>query len=296
MAPQLQAAIIGHSVRGRPIRAVRIGPASAPRRLLIVACIHGDEPSGEAITRRLRGAAVPPRTSIWVIDRANPDGCAAGTRKNARGVDLNRNSPWRWAHINGPGGVYYSGPRAWSEPESRTLDAFVRRIQPAITIWYHQHANLVDASTGGDIAIERDYARRVGMLLVRLGVYRGCFTGWQNANLPGTATFVVELPGGRLPRAASAAMWPRCWRWHGVAGPAENDGRGLSWVPRAGTSRGGRTAWGRPPRLRCGCYCSVMFGSPPALRPLAVRVHVPPRGVPALYAWRTQLRSARSPQ
>lgn len=200
--PPRHAEIVGHSVLGRPIRAVRIGPADAPRRLLVLACIHGDEPSGEAITHRLRFVRLPAQTTLWVIDKANPDGCAAGTRKNARGVDLNRNSPWHWAHITGPGGVFYSGPRPWSEPESRALDAFVKRIHPAITIWYHQHADLVDASTGGNVRIEKDYARRVGMRLVHLGFYRGCFTGWQNTNLPGTAAFVVELPAGALPRAA----------------------------------------------------------------------------------------------
>ena len=196
------AEVVGLSVLGRAIRAVRIGPAAASRRLLVVACVHGDEPSGKAITRRLRFAAPPADTAIWVIDEANPDGCAAGTRKNAHGVDLNRNSPWHWAHINGPGGVFYSGPRPWSEPESRALDAFVKRVHPAITIWYHQHANLVDASVGGDVHIERDYARRVGLRLVPLGLYRGSFTGWQNTNLPGTTAFVVELPAGALPAAA----------------------------------------------------------------------------------------------
>jgi protein MpaA len=200
--PPRHAEVIGRSVDGRAIRAVRIGPAAATRRLLIVAGVHGDERSGQAITHRLRFVRPPAHTAIWVIDRANPDGCAAGTRKNARGVDLNRNSPWHWAHINGPGGVFYSGPRAWSEPESRSLDAFVKRVRPAITIWYHQHANLVDASVGGDVAIERDYARRVGMRLVPLGLYRGSFTGWQNTNLPGTTAFVVELPAGALSAAA----------------------------------------------------------------------------------------------
>ena len=199
--PPRHAEVVGRSVEGRAIRAVRIGPADAARALLIIACIHGDEPSGQAVTHRLRFLAPPAGTAIWVIDRANPDGCAAGTRKNAHGVDLNRNSPWHWAHINGPGGVYYSGPRAWSEPESRALDAFIKRLHPAITIWYHQHANLVDASVGGNVAIERDYARRVGMRLVHLGLYRGCFTGWQNTNLPGTTAFVVELPAGALPAA-----------------------------------------------------------------------------------------------
>jgi protein MpaA len=200
--PRRHGEVIGRSVEGRAIRAVRIGPAAAARRLLIVACVHGDEPSGEAITHRLRFVRPPAHTAIWVIDRANPDGCAAGTRKNAHGVDLNRNSPWHWAHINGPGGVFYSGPRAWSEPESRALDAFVKRVHPRITIWYHQHADLVDASVGGDVAIERDYARRVGLRLVHLGLYRGSFTGWQNTNLPGTTAYVVELPAGALPAAA----------------------------------------------------------------------------------------------
>ena len=55
---------------------------------------------------------------------------------------------------------------------------------------------------GGDVAIERDYARRVGLRLVHLGLYRGSFTGWQNTNLPGTTAFVVELPAGALPAAA----------------------------------------------------------------------------------------------
>ncbi|HEY0363051.1 MAG TPA: M14 family zinc carboxypeptidase [Solirubrobacteraceae bacterium] len=200
--PPRHGEVIGRSVDGRAIRAVRIGPAAAARRLLIVACVHGDEPSGEAITHRLRFVRPPAHTAIWIIDRANPDGCAAGTRKNVHGVDLNRNSPWHWAHINGPGGVFYSGPRAWSEPESRALDAFVKRVHPAITIWYHQHADLVDASVGGDVPIERDYARRVGQRLVHLGLYRGSFTGWQNTNLPGTTAFVVELPAGALPAAA----------------------------------------------------------------------------------------------
>ena len=132
------------------------------------------------------------------MDETASTGLAPKTVKNAHGVDLNRNSPWRWAHITGPFGVYFSGPHAWSEPESRALDRFIRRLHPAITIWYHQHADLVDASTGGNVRIERNYARRVGMRFVHLGVYRGCFTGWQNTNLPGTAAFVVELPGGAL--------------------------------------------------------------------------------------------------
>ncbi len=37
----------------------------------------------------------------------NPDGLARHTRKNAHGVDLNRNYPYRWADLDGS---YESGP------------------------------------------------------------------------------------------------------------------------------------------------------------------------------------------
>lgn len=98
------AVVIGHSVRGRALRVVRIGDPRAPRHVLIAACIHGDEPAGIAITRALRSASIPQGVSVWVLDQANPDGCAASTRANAHQVDLNRNSPWYWRRFSSPGG------------------------------------------------------------------------------------------------------------------------------------------------------------------------------------------------
>jgi protein MpaA len=116
LAAALLATTIGHSVQGRPIVVHRVGPAGAPRKVLVVGCIHGNECAGVAVTRALRKATPPPGVQLLLIDRANPDGSAAGTRGNARGVDLNRNFPFAWRPL---GGVYYSGPRADSEPETR---------------------------------------------------------------------------------------------------------------------------------------------------------------------------------
>src|SRR5207302_9200935 len=119
------------------------------------------------------------------------------TRQNADGVDLNRNAPWHWRPLGSPGSTFYSGPHALSEAESRSINRLVKRLRPAITIWYHQHAALVDDS-GGDRRIERRYARLVGLPFRRFGFFPGSITGWQNATFPTDTAFVVELPGGRL--------------------------------------------------------------------------------------------------
>lgn len=163
----------------------------------MVGCLHGNEPAGEAITRRLRSAQPAPGTSLLIVDAFNPDGCAAGTRQNAHGVDLNRNSPWHWQPLDRPGGTFYSGPRPVSEPESHAIVRFVRRFRPAISIWYHQHARLVDAS-GGDPRIERAYARMVGLPFRHFGVFPGNISSWQNATFSSDTAFVVELPAGSM--------------------------------------------------------------------------------------------------
>ena len=200
--PPLHREIIGRSVQGRPIRAVRVGAHDAPRTALAIGCVHGTERAGEAVTRRLRATRVPGDVAVWVIDQANPDGCRAGTRQNARGVDLNRNAPWRWRPTGPPGSPFYAGPRARSEPETRALLAFIARVRPGVTIWFHQAATLVD-DPGRRRSVARRYARTVGLPFKPYpGRLPGIFTGWQNARLPRSVAFVVELPSGPLPAAS----------------------------------------------------------------------------------------------
>ena len=195
--PPRRTHVIGHSVRGRPLRALELGDPAAERKLLVVGCIHGNECAGEAITRRLRDLVPPAGSELWLVDDLNPDGHAARTRQNARGVDLNRNFSWRWRPLDRRGGAHYSGPRPFSEPESRAARRLIMRVRPRVTIWFHQALTLVDES-GGDARIERRYARRVHLPLRRLPPYPGTATSWQNHHLPGTTAFVVELPAGRL--------------------------------------------------------------------------------------------------
>jgi hypothetical protein len=157
--------------------------------------VHGNETAGRAVIAWLYGAAPPPGVALWLIADANPDGCRARTRRNAHGVDLNRNFPYRWQRL--PHGTFHSGPRPLSEPESRAIQGFLRRERPAVTLWYHQHARLVDSY--GDDGVARRYARRVGLPYKFFYAAPGSITRWQVHTFPATTGIVVELPAGALP-------------------------------------------------------------------------------------------------
>jgi protein MpaA len=193
--------VIGHSLRGRAIVAHVFGPAAAKRRVLIVGCIHGNECAGRAIVAALERRPVATGVQLWLVPSMNPDGEAADTRQNADGVDLNRNFPYRWQPGGGP--VYYAGPHPLSEPESRAAVRLIDRIEPAVTIWYHQHEDLVDMA-GGDRGVARRYAQLAGLRATCLPFLPGTATSWSNHNFPGTTSFVVELPAGRVSAGALA--------------------------------------------------------------------------------------------
>jgi murein peptide amidase A len=209
------APILGRSSEGRPIAIAKIG--YGPHRLLVVGCIHGNECAGVAIVRRLLAGPAPADASIWAIPDLNPDGAASGIRQNAHGVDLNRNFPSGWRAYERLGGLEYAGPRPLSEPESRLAVAFVRRIRPDVTIWFHQHQDLVRA-WGPSIPTARRFATLVGLRFRRLEWPSGSATRWQNLTFPGSAAFVVELPAGPVP-AARVARYVRAIRILAVEGP-----------------------------------------------------------------------------
>jgi hypothetical protein len=164
---------VGASWQGRPILAVKVGPAGdSPARpnVLFVATYHAREWAATEMALRLvafladslparpGGAALLASRDVWVIPVANPDGYEYTFatqrlwRKNRRanadgsfGVDLNRNhagffafdddgsSPSPWSEV-------YRGPSAESEPETRALALFHRAHPPVISISYHTYA------------------------------------------------------------------------------------------------------------------------------------------------------------
>jgi murein peptide amidase A len=200
-APRVE--LIGRSVEGRAINVVRIGDPAAPRKVLVVGMIHGDEPEGRRIVDLLRTATPPSGAELLLVRDLNPDGLRRHTRQNARGVDLNRNSSQGRRFLGGPGTPYYAGPKAFSEPETRAIRALILRTRPAVTVWYHQPFGLVDRpETGGD-AISLAYSHVSGLPFHALAPRPGSMSRWENVRVRPGSSIVVELPPGRLSAAAA---------------------------------------------------------------------------------------------
>jgi len=168
--------LLGDSGDGRAIYAYRLGNPAA-RKLLVVGTVHGDEPAGMAITRRLLRVSPPLHAELWIVPDLNPDGRAAGTRANAAGADLNRDFG------------------RFSQPESRIARALIREIHPWLSIWYHQPQGLVRAY-GRSVAVGRAYARLARAPYRTIVWPPGTAARWQNRI--GERSFVVELGRGRL--------------------------------------------------------------------------------------------------
>lgn len=205
-ATAAQREVVGESVRDRPIVAWKQGDDSPAFKVLVVGSIHGDERQGMRVVARIRqqlaGRKGPDEIGVWTIRTTNPDGTAAGTRKNARGVDLNRNFPYRWdGSLNGG---YNSGPRPASEPETRSMMRFSRRTGFDLAIWFHQPWGRTLAPCNPDRRWAFLYARLSGLGTgggCDRGRYPGSAVSWQH-QVSGTTAFVVEFGPGVQPRSA----------------------------------------------------------------------------------------------
>lgn len=160
--------VIGHSVEGRPIRALEIrrGASSDSPLVLVVGNIHGPEFISSQVALgcvqatsdgHRAWAQLCEQARVCVVPCLNPDGyartyeaqgrgCLSALRSNARGVDLNRNFPIprgerRWpipgAGSSNPEAPTYHGPSPLSEPESMALAKLARRERPHACVGLH---------------------------------------------------------------------------------------------------------------------------------------------------------------
>ncbi len=132
---------IGWSVENRPIESVYFGRRE-PQAVIVLATIHGDEPKAKYVADQLVETVThigPEATDnpLCIVPLVNPDGYARRRRKNARGVDLNRNFPTANWEPSNPRRRYYGGPAPASEPEAQALIELIDRLDPIRVISIH---------------------------------------------------------------------------------------------------------------------------------------------------------------
>lgn len=124
---------LGRSHDGRPVEAIRLGRADAPKLVILIGRQHPPEVSGaiamQAFVDALVGQSLRTPQSFadlqfLIVPMVNPDGTARGHwRANRGGVDLNRN----WGDF--------------SQPETRAvkawLDALPKAVRPVLMIDFH---------------------------------------------------------------------------------------------------------------------------------------------------------------
>lgn len=120
---------IGQSAEGRPLRHVQWG--QGPTHVLMWSQMHGDESTATMALADLVAwlgsgkdasgaqAALSRELTIHLVPILNPDGAARFERRNAQGIDLNRDAA------------------ALASPEARALKSLRDRIQPAFGFNLH---------------------------------------------------------------------------------------------------------------------------------------------------------------
>ena len=157
---------IGKSVNRKPLLAVRIGHEK--KAVALIGAIHAGESGPELIipvVQKLLGqnSDLFRRISLVVIPSVNcdrRDKLAAGNpwylRRNANNVDLNRNFPADWDHVDqtygymtsDPDAQTFRGPYAASEPETIAVMDYLRKNKPVAVFSFHCLASIAGETLG----------------------------------------------------------------------------------------------------------------------------------------------------
>jgi len=131
---------IGRSAEGRAIHLLAVG--SGARRVLLWSQMHGDEPSAtpalldvadHLLSDAGAGAALDELT-LLMVPMLNPDGAERGSRRNAQGIDVNRDA------LN------------LATPEGRILKAVRDRYQPILGFNLHDQDRRTTVGDTGRLA------------------------------------------------------------------------------------------------------------------------------------------------
>jgi protein MpaA len=178
---------------------------------MIFGGFHGDEPKSvfvaNCLIELLSTSPASAGKATWIIvPLVNPDGYERRKRRNARGVDINRNFPTRNRQSGSRRSRMFGGPLPASEPETRAVMRIIERYQPDRIVTIHSIglARFCNNYDGPARAIANAMSRRNGYpVTVNIGYPTpGSFGTWAGVErrIP---VVTLELPSTASPQ--------RCW-------------------------------------------------------------------------------------
>jgi len=200
--PPAQYKIIGKSVQGRPMTSLALG--QGPDVTFILATIHGNEPAGTPLVRRLsahlrQNPELLDGRKVVLLRVANPDGLAHNSRFNAHGVDLNRNFEAA-NRLNSK----QTGLTGLSEPESRAIRQIILQHKPDRIVSIHQPLNCIDYD-GPAQALAENMGQYCNLPVKKLGARPGSLGSYAGVTL-GIPIITFEMTGAD-PQLSSEALW-----------------------------------------------------------------------------------------
>ena len=199
--------VVGTSVEGRPIMCLVLG--AGPDVTLIMATIHGNEPAGTPLVRRLathlrQNPEILEGRKAVLLRLANPDGLAHKSRYNTHGVDLNRNFEAA-NRLNSK----QSGLTALSEPESRAIRQVILQYKPDRIVSIHQPLACIDYDGPAQGLAER-MGQYCALPVKKLGARPGSLGSYAGLTL-GIPIITFEMLGSDS-QLGSEALWQKYGR------------------------------------------------------------------------------------
>ena len=194
--------VLGRSVQGRPILAQVLG--NGADTTLFIATIHGNEAAGTPLMNTLADHLndhpdLLQDRCVVIVAVANPDGMAAGTRANIRGIDLNRNFD-TGNRVNNE----THGSAGLSEPESRAIQTAILEFRPDRIVTLHQPLTCIDYDGPGKELAAR-MARFCALSVKKLGARPGSLGSYTGEEL-GIPTITLEMPA-EASKLSDAVLW-----------------------------------------------------------------------------------------
>lgn len=149
----MESFIFGYTGNKLPILGYRFGQKDKGIPLLILGGVHGDEIEGVIAAQGLLSAFTSEDfihlLDLTVVPALNYDGFLSRERKNASGVDLNRNLPTTDWQATALKPKYYPGLKPNSESENQCLVTYIHQTNPKYIISLHSWKPLLNVN--GDI-------------------------------------------------------------------------------------------------------------------------------------------------